>query len=343
VTIASSSELPEIIREVRGRRPSLIHVEETRAKPGGFGKNTQVPTPEDLTDGIGRLTEEVHAALDSDRWAILDTGPDHVKWLLYDQASLRHCCRLLNEMEIAAQAAQEFAARLLYRAHLEAWLVGLYIHYGGFDAVTRIAQDTRYHLEAANNDAANFDKWLKGEKKAARARARRAEEANKVIRRWNDVHPNLPPKPLMVVPHVPQLRPSGIDLTDRITDFGNVDARSLPVSEVVDILTRLAPEKGFGRESFRPLYLIYWVLSSITHPTLNVYDSYFLPTGFIRTAPAPVNGSIGDNARITALHATAFLACAVLGDQGCPTPVADELRTRLAPDPSGRSAWAPGI
>jgi hypothetical protein len=59
------------------------------------------------------------------------------------------------------------------------------------------------------------------------------------------------------------------------------------------------------------------VLSAIgTHPTLNVLDSYFMPGGFIRIAPAPVNGSMIDNARITALHGTAFLACAVLGDYG---------------------------
>jgi hypothetical protein len=53
------------------------------------------------------------------------------------------------------------------------------------------------------------------------------------------------------------------------------------------------------------------------------------------------NGSIADSARITALYATAFLACAVLGDHGCPVPAAAELCARFAPDPSGGSAWAP--
>jgi hypothetical protein len=57
----------------------------------------------------------------------------------------------------------------------------------------------------------------------------------------------------------------------------------------------------------------------------------------------PINGSMIDNARITALHGTAFLASAVLGEQGISTPVADEIRTRLMPDPSGRAAWAPGV
>jgi hypothetical protein len=34
---------------------------------------------------------------------------------------------------------------------------GPYIHYGGFEAVTRVAQDTRHNIEAANDEAVAFD------------------------------------------------------------------------------------------------------------------------------------------------------------------------------------------
>jgi len=302
------------------------------------------PTPEELSDGIARLLAEVADVLASDRWAILDRGSEHVTWLLYDAAALRHCCRLLYELEIAAAANLELAARLLARAHLETWLVGLYIHYGGFEALERVAQDTRCGLEATNNDAKHFDQWLTGEKRSSRQRGQRVARTNEGIAKWNESNPEAPGKPMLEVPYVPQLRTTGLDLTDRIEDFGAYEAQSLAVSEVVDALTELAPLKGFGRESFRPIYLIYRVLSAIgTHPTMHVFDAYFLPGPFIRIAPLPVNGSIIDNARITALHATAFLASAVLGEQGSPTPVADEIRGWLAPDPSGRSAWAPGV
>ncbi len=297
-----------------------------------------------MSDGIVRLLEEVHATLATDRWAILDTGTDHVTWLLYDGAALRHCCRLLYEMEIAAKTSQELAARLLGRAHLEAWLVALYIHYGGFEALTRVAQDTRHSLEATDNEAAQFDKWLTAEQKSARKRLRKVERANKGIAYWNEANPEGPTKPLLDAPYVPQLRPTGVDLSDRIAAFGAYEARPLSVSDIVDALAKLAPVEGFGRESFRPLYLIYRVLSAIgTHPTLNIFDSYFVPGVFIRTAPVSVNGSMIDNARITALYSTAFLAGAVLGEQGCSTPVADEIQAWLEPDPSGRSAWAPGV
>jgi len=246
-------------------------------------------------------------------------------------------------MEVAAETNQELAARLLARAHLEAWLVALYIHYGGFEAVERVAQDTRYSLEATDNEASQFDTWLTAERKSARKRARKVGQANSGIAQWNETNPEAPAKTLLDPPYVPQLRPTGVDLSDRIAAFGAYEARPLPVSEIVDALTKLGPARGFGRESFRPLYLIYRVLSAIgPHATLNIFESYLVPGRFIRTAPVPINGSIVDTARITALHGTAFLASAVLGDQGSPTPVADEIAAWLAPDPSGRSAWAPG-
>jgi len=310
-------------------------------------KSDDAPTPEELSDGIARLLTEVEDAFASDRWAILDRGSEHVTWLLYDGAALRHCCRLLYEMEIAAAARLELAVRLLARAHLETWLTGLYIHYGGFEAVERVAQDTRYALEATDHEARLFDQWLTAEQKSARKRARKVEQANKGMSQWNKANPEGPAKAMLDEPYVPQLQPTGLDLSDRIAAFGDYEARSLPVSEIVDALTKLAPEKAFGRESFRPLYLIYRVLSTIgAHASLNILEAYLNPgpSGrFIRIAPLPANGSMIDNARITALHGTAFLASAVLGEQGSPTPVADEIRAWLMPDPTGRAAWAPGV
>lgn len=305
------------------------------------------PTPEQLTDGTACLLAELDEAFATSRWAVLDRGTEHVRWLLYDGAALRHCCRLLYEMEIAAVADLELGVRLLARTHLEAWFVGLYIHYGGFEAVERVAQDTRYSLEGTQNEASQFDQWLLGEQKSARKRAQKVERANKGIVQWNGAHPDAPAKPLLALPYVPQLRPTGLDLSDRIAVFGDYEARPLSVSEIVDALTKLAPEKGFGFESFRPVYIIYRVLSTVgTHTSLNILEAYLMPGksgGFIRIAPQPINGSMIDIGRITALHATAFLARAVLREQGLPTPVADEIEAWLRPDPSGRSAWAPGI
>jgi hypothetical protein len=334
------------VARCRYRRLTLITVEAELEHGQDSDDVRPSPTPEQLTDGAVRLLAEVDEAFAASGWAILDRGSKHVTWLLYDGAALRHCCRLLYEMEIAAAADIELGVRLLARAHLEAWLVGLYIHYGGFEAVARVAQDTRHSLESTNNEASQFDQWLLAEQKAARKSAQKVERANKGIAQWNEANPDRPAKTLLDEPYMPKLQPTGLNLSDRIAAFGEHEAQSLPVSDIVDALIKLAPEKGFGFESFRPLYLIYRVLSGIgTHASLNILDAYLTPgkSGrFIRIAPQPVNGSMIDSARITALHATAFLARAVIGDQGTPTPVADEIETWLRPDPSGRSAWEPG-
>ena len=116
------------------------------------------------------------------------------------------------------------------------------------------------------------------------------------------------------------------------------------MSEIVDALTKWGPEKGFSRESFRPVYLIYRTLTAIgTLASMHILDAYFVPGGFIRVAPMPVNGSASDSVRATSLYGTAFLAGHVLGARGIPAPAADEIRDWLKPDPSGRAAWASGL
>jgi hypothetical protein len=205
----------------------------------------------------------------------------------------------------------------------------------------RVAQNTEYQTAAFANDAQEFDKWLKGEKKATRRSTRKVETANEHIALRNTSNPELPPVPLLSAPHIPQLAETRVDMRDRMD---GTDPQPLPVKEVVDLLTKLALEKAFGQESFWPLYLIYRALSMIgTHPTMHVLRSYLIASGFVRSSASLQTGSAADLVRISSIHSTAFLAGRVLGDAGCPAPIADEVRRRLESDPSGRSAWAPGI
>src|ERR1700729_3861578 len=116
------------------------------------------------------------------------------------------------------------------------------------------------------------------------------------------------------------------------------------MSEIVDTLTKWGPQKGFSRESFRPIYLIYRTLSAIgTHANMDILDAYFVPGGFIRVAPMPVNGSASNSVPATSLYGTAFLAGRVLGKRGIRTPAADGICDWLKPDPFGRAAWTPGL
>jgi hypothetical protein len=251
---------------------------------------------------------------------------------------------LLYEIEVAATAGLELSVRMLGRAHMEAWLVALYIHFGGYEALLRVAQDARHSLEGIELEAGQFDEWLAAEKSSARKSGKKVAKTNGGIAQWNEKNPDAPPKPLLDEPYVPQLSSTGLDLSNLIEGFGPHEAQGLSVSEIVDALTKWGPEKGFSRESFRPIYLIYRTLSAIgTHASMHILDAYFVPGGFIRVAPTPVNGSASDSVRATSLYGTAFLAGRVLGEHGIATPAADAICDWLRPDPSGRAAWAPGI
>jgi hypothetical protein len=302
------------------------------------------PTDKELTEWADALLAEIDGTLSADAWAIIDRASDHRIHRLYDAASLRHCAALLAEIEAVAKAGQELATRVLIRTHIEAFLFALYIHFGGIDAVTKIAQDTLSSLAATHNDFVAWDEWVEKEKvrtAEARDKIRRNNEANS---KWNAEHPEEPPRPIFEEPYVPQLSTTGVDLSDAIADFGELEAEALPVRTVVDALTKWGPEKGFGRESFTPMYHIYRVLSGGSlHPTLNVLDAYFLPGGFVRTLPVQLGPSMLKDARVTALYSTAFLAGWVLGDAGSTTTVSSFLRNRLEPDPSGGRGWAPGL
>jgi hypothetical protein len=114
--------------------------------------------------------------------------------------------------------------------------------------------------------------------------------------------------------------------------------------DIVSELDKLGPVKGFARESFRPIYLRYRLGSTVAaHANLNLYDAYFTSSHFMATTAIPEEPSITDGEWCTALYSTAYLASKVLDDTDCKTPVADALIEWLAPDPTGRSSWTPGI
>ena len=302
------------------------------------------PTDAELAEWTVALLGEIEAALSSDGSAIAPNGSQGSIETLYSAAGLRHCAALLLDIGIAVGAGRELTVRILGRTHIEAFLYALYIHFGGFDAVMRVAQDTLASLQATNNDLKAWDDWLTVERKqksAARNKIRRNNTANE---KWNAAHPDQPQRPIFTEPYVPQLSKSGVDLGGAVAEFGNLTAQVLPVREVVDALTKWGPEKGFARESFRPMYLLYRILSgSSVHPTLDVLDAYFRPGGFTRTLPVQLGVSTLKNTWVTSLYGTAFLAGWVLGDAAFDTTVSNWLRSRLEPDPTGGRGWSPGI
>lgn len=305
------------------------------------------PTDEEYSAGVERLLAEVADAMASEHWVIRSDPDDPVAThRLFDGASLRHCCRLLSEIEHAVQAEQEFAVRLLGRAHLEAWFYGMYIHFGGPAAIARIAEDTLADMEVTDRDLKQFDARLAAEKKEARRRLRKVREANEGIARSNADRPDEPQKLLHDEPYVPKLGPGTVDLSERIRKrAGGTPAERLPLRTLVDALTEMAPQMQFGRESLRPVYHIYRFLSAAApHPTIDLYDDYlvydedFEPGDIVPISDAPTT-SLVKPTRFFSLYTTAFLAEYVLSAAGSPTPVATALRVRLTPTSAGGPPW----
>jgi len=305
------------------------------------------PTPDELHEGVRRLASEVDGAFANPHWAILDTATERAKWRLYVGAALRHCTLLLVELDHAAREGLSLTVRILTRAHLEAWLYALYLHFGEYAAIERLAQDELSGAIQLDNAFTTWDTWLVNEKKRRRRQLRKVRRTNEGIEQWNSTHSDLSPKPFLEEPHVPQLARTGIDLSKRIADFGGLTPRELSVAEVVQALTHLAKRRGFARESFEPMYLIYRLISAAgIHPTLSLYDWYLVegtPGGFVTVGTESTGPALIFENLVTALYATAFLAGWVIPDAGLATPVATELRERLEPDPSGGRGWAPGV
>ena len=304
------------------------------------------PTSEELSDGARRLLVEVDTALCGSAFAIVNTKTRGTLHRYYDAAALRHCCRLLEDIEQCSVAGQEMTIRIVARVFMEAWLTALYLHFGGYEALERIAQETVYQVQLIHNDLKDFDAGLPRARKKARQKAKAVSRANAHLARWNATNPSQPLKSLHEEPYVPQLRPTGIDISRRLTeDFKGVQAQHLTLKEITDRLTELGPEKDFAQETFRPLYIWYRIFSGgSTHANINVYDAYYQPgPAFDRAAAHPTDDSLAMAVRITALYCTAFLTGWVLLDAGVAAPVATELRKRYEPDPTGQASWAPGI
>lgn len=301
-------------------------------------------TYNDLSEDVARLLAEADAALSSNRWAIRNTGSKDVFHRLYDAAALRHCCLLLKEIEQSVRSGarpDRPPGRARPRGGVD------YSRLPPLRRLRRPRQDRPGHPQGNRNTGKElkaFDRQLAKAKAEAQAKLAKVQKTNAAITRWNQNHPDQPPKPLLDEPHIPQLAPTGIDLSGRVADFSRFTARGLPVNEMVAALTKLGPEKGFANEDFAPIYLLYRMLSTGgAHANIHIYESYFRHSYFITTAPEPDSPPIRIWTLTTALYSVALLTRWALSEPDHPTPVANLLRDLLQPDPTGRSGWAPGV
>jgi hypothetical protein len=299
--------------------------------PGAEDSDLELGQSE-YSDLVGRLVSEVDQILRTDSWALLENEAGITHALA--GAALWHTCVLLQDVNSLAMQRREMALRIVSRAHLEAWLTGLYIHYGEDEALKRMYAEFKKTLETQQQEADDYDRDLKIEIRKANRRNKKTRHDNEGKRKWNEAHPDETPRELLPEIRVPDRPEINLDLSAAIREGVEMEAKSLSVKEMTQALTHLAQEKAPGEEHFGVLYAIgYRGASTIgTHPNVNVLGSYLRggeDSHFIRIAEEVHTPSYASTSRYSSLPSTALLAHRVLARRGCESQVAIEVLRRF--------------
>jgi hypothetical protein len=298
--------------------------------------------PDALTGSVSLLCAEIDTALSSDRWAFVRNWG--VLSRAYAGAALRHCAVLLEEMDAARGAGREATVRVLLRAHVETWVIGMYLALGGDESLDAAAAD---YLATMNR----WDRSLTAYNEKTRKARERAERRNARIRsdnegkaRWNASHPDLPPRPLVAEVPVPLRQPVEFDLAPALLGAQtDVPPKELKLSNVAARVDRLLDAADDDLTVEAAYEVVYRALSTFaTHATLPLLDSY-LPRDqgyYIRVAREAGNQPVGESFSRNALVLTAMLARRVLSMNDTPAPVAAAIE-RLAREPALRADEPP--
>ena len=299
---------------------------ETKAKGPAISRDD--PSEVEVRDYVVRIVAEVDAELRSDRWVILSNSQSGMV-RLYAGALLWHCCELLADIHTSMEHGREMAMRLLYRAFHEAWLMGLYVQYGGLEATMAIEADMKASFQAQLDDAVRYDRALKKERK----RAAKVRKHNEKIAEWNREHPELPRGVTSRSSPSRNASPSTL-----LCPFSIVLSTSRLRSSVFPTSCRVLNELGEslddGDEHFGIVYTMgYRTMSSIgAHPNLEVIQSYFdstRVTNFVRLERRVRTPSTADLVNQLTLQQVADLSFRVLGDiPGAAIPVTEEILAR---------------
>jgi hypothetical protein len=279
---------------------------------------------DNLTNVIRLLVEEIDTALGQDGWTFLP-GPSAFPQM-YAGAALRHAALLLEEMDVARVGGQETTVRILMRTHVETWLIGMYIALGGHDALDTVAADYQDAMEKWDHQLTAYnEKTLRATEKAERSNEK-IRAANEGKLRWNEEHPDSPPKaPEPEVP-VPTRIPVEFDLKPALAGAQtDVPAKPLSLSTVACRVDKLLDKVGDNLTAEATYEVMYRSLSTFAgHITLSLLDRYFPRDAghYVRIARQPSVPSTALSFTRNTLVLTAMLAKRTLAIADTPAPVA---------------------
>ncbi|MBL8776754.1 MAG: hypothetical protein JNK12_12500 [Acidimicrobiales bacterium] len=294
------------------------------------------PPVEELPSLSAALVEEVDRLLSSPRWRLL-MHSSTVSHHIHAAASLRHVAVLLTDVADAVEAHREIAVRVLGRAHIEAWLIGMYVVVYGDDAIADIEAGYVRAISAQHKRLAEHDERRRAELADAKRRNKAIRSQNRNRRRWNDAHPDDVPKPFTEEVPLPSRPSMDIDLHSALAD-GAPDLGDPPPLALAGVAARLAEHARTEEGPDAVLDVVYDLgyrgLSSLgAHPTLWVLNAYldFKPTGAMVGTIATINArSMADAILDSAVHMTAVLTLKVIGLRADDAPVAQSIVARYA-------------
>ena len=300
-----------------------------------------------LLEFADKLLDLVDEEFSRDAWRILNYGTESSKLKIYKAATMRHCANLLRELAEAGFNGNEMSLRIVGRAHIEAFVYGMYLALGDWEALNAVAADSKFYDEALANDLDNWNEWVTERTHKAKRRLRAVRAANAAIVRFNECHPPDQHKSLHPEPHIPRQNVVDYQTTDLRQRLPGVVKAELPLRQLIDQLEGLARKKGLGSESFQPIYHVYRVLSGLgTHPTLDVLDSYIdqEPSAtFISARRTPVTGSAFLMTITNAIYSTALLAEWLSPSRTTEALEIRRMRSLLEPVDGDTRGWTPGL
>lgn len=222
---------------------------------------------------IRRVIAEINQGFSSDRWAInaRNAGllPD-----VFAAAGLRHCEVLAAEIVEAAERGAEETCRILVRSLVESWLAAVYLHHGGWGALTALNDSFQAGIRKMQTASDDHDAKLVARRKKVTKRNRRIEGHNANIRLRNEKNPDHPIPLLDLIP-ISTAESINLDLSPAIALFDQSENQTLSAYDMVQRIHDLTAKAG-SEESYESIYVyVYRTLSNVgVHPTSQVLAGY---------------------------------------------------------------------
>ncbi len=297
---------------------------------------------------IEAIIKEIDDGLASDRWAIVASNESRRPDLLA-AAGLRHCQVLASEILDAARRDAEATIRILGRAFVETWIVTLYLHHGGSEALEALNLAYQAGIRKMQASADEHDEQLRLKIRKLKKRNRRIAAKNEEIRARNERNPDGPLVPLIPLLVLPVAEPIELDLSRAIALFDSPTTTVVSVYEMIQRIEKLTANQG-AEESYQALYVYaYRTLSWVgAHPTVQVLGSYVDTRGgqanLLRVGPRSLLKSLKDMVLHTVLLLLSQATTVMFERRDVPKPEAESVLRRhgIGRGAAGRSP-APGF